>query len=395
MKAGAARTAALSLGLCLALFPGRSLFARAGWAASPVRLHETRKAGGIEVSAENSDPDAVRWVWVAMDAAQNASASPPLPAGFVLQPLENRVLFTVAPLFPSGSYSYHLSDLSGEGDPTREPDPNAVYLLPYAHGTKHFVSQGYFGRVSHQGLYALDFAMPDGTTITAARDGVVIAVKDDSDTGGPSAAYAKDGNYIEVLHPDATWAIYGHLEQGGALVQKGQQVRAGQDIGLSGHTGEATGPHLHFAVYRADWTGPRSISTVFLTGLSATASIEEGGTYYAYHPGGAPFTPVLGADLTDADYRGLTRTAVGAGVHLRQVQVDRRVFVWADNAGPQPVVMDVDLGSAQGVRASVALPFEVRVPAATEVYCFSVDFVGDGPSSFQVKGSWRGLLAAP
>jgi hypothetical protein len=57
--------------------------------------------------------------------------------------------------------------------------------------------------------------------------------------------------------------------------------------------------------------------------------------------------------------------------------------------------MDVDLDQAQGVRASVALPFEVRVPAGTEVYCFSVDYVGEGPSSFQIKGSWRGLAQAP
>src|SRR3984957_14593196 len=281
--------ARLVLGVVLVLTLGAR--SHAFGSDDPLRLTETQGAVDSAVSARNSDPDAVRWVWVSFNAALNAYAVPALPAGFVLRPLEKRRLFTIKPLSGGDSYSYGLSELSGEGDPTREPDPHAVYLLPYAHGTKHLISQGYFGRISHQGLYALDFAMPDGTPIDAARAGVVIAVKQDSDVGGASAAYANDGNYIEVMHSDAPWAIYAHLRQGGARVRKGQRVAAGQEIGLSGHTGEATGPHLHFAVYRAGWSGPRSIPTLFLTGPSSTASLEEGNTYYSYHPGGAPFVP--------------------------------------------------------------------------------------------------------
>jgi murein DD-endopeptidase MepM/ murein hydrolase activator NlpD len=375
-----------ALGLALAL----GTRARAFGSDNPLRLLQTQEPGGYVVSAENKDPGAVRWVWVSFNAAFNAYAVPSLPAGFVLRPLGRRRLFTVKPLSGGDSYSYGLSELSGEGDPTREPDPHAVYLLPYAHGTKHLVTQGYFGRISHQGLYALDFGMPEGTPIDAARGGVVIAVKQDSNVGGPSAFYAGDGNYIEIMHPDATWAVYAHLEQDGARVRKGQRVRAGQEIGLSGHTGEASGPHLHFAVYRADWSGPRSIPTVFLTGPSSTSSLEEGRTYYSYHPGGAPFVPVLGENLGDADFRGVTRTARGSGVSVRYDVVDRRNFVWADNAGPQDIDLSVDLSEAQGVRPSVGLPFRIHVPARTEVYCFHVDYVGEGPSSFQINCSWVG-----
>ncbi|HTA16992.1 MAG TPA: M23 family metallopeptidase, partial [bacterium] len=339
----------LGLALGLTLGTGSHAFGSGG----PLRLEETQAGADYVVSARNSDPDAPRWVWVSFSAALNAYAAPSLPAGFVLRPLERRVLFTIKPLSGGDSYSYGLSELSGEGDPTQEPDPHAVYLVPYAHGTKHLISQGYFGRISHQGLYALDFAMPDGTAIDAARSGVVIAVKQDSNVGGASAAYANDGNYIEVMHADATWAIYAHLRQGGARVRKGQRVEAGQEIGLSGHTGEASGPHLHFAVYRADWSGPRSIPTVFLTGPGTTASLEEGRTYYSYHPGGAPFVPVLGENLNDADFRGVTRAARGSGVSVRYNVVDRRNFVWADNATAQAIDLSVDLAEAQGVRASV------------------------------------------
>lgn len=376
----------------LATVLGLTLGARshAFGSGEPLRLDETQEAADYVVSARNNDPYAVRWVWVSFNAALNAYAVPPLPAGFVLRPLERRRLFTIKPLSGGGSYSFGLSELSGEGDPTREPDPHAVYLLPYAHGTKHLISQGYFGRISHQGLYALDFAMPDGTAIDAARAGVVIAVKQDSNVGGASAAYANDGNYIEVMHADATWAIYAHLRQGGARVGRGQRVGAGQEIGLSGHTGEATGPHLHFAVYRAGWGGPRTIPTVFLTGPSSTASLEEGHTYYSYHPGGAPFVPVLGENLSDADFRGITRTARGSGVSVRYDLVDRRNFVWADNNTDHDIDLSVDVQDGEGVRPSVGLPFQIRVPARTEVYCFHIDYVGEGSSSFRLSCSWTG-----
>ncbi|HTB21954.1 MAG TPA: M23 family metallopeptidase [bacterium] len=378
--------ACLVLGLLAILKPGFG--ASPYGAGGPVTLQQSRLPGRVEVSARNRDPYTPAWIWVSFSSPGNAYASPSLPAGFVLRPLERRRLFAVRPLNPGEGYSFGLTYSCGEGDPRRDPDPKELYLLPYAHGTKHVVSQGYFGRISHLGLYALDFAMPDGTDIDAARAGVVIAVKQDSSRGGASALYAKDGNYIEVMHADSTWAIYAHLRQGGALVRRGQRVRAGQAIALSGHTGEATGPHLHFAVYRADWDGPRSIPTLFLTGPATAASLEEGRTYYSWHPGGAPFTRVLGEDLRDRDFRGLTRTARGRGVSLRYQVVDRRNLVWADNATDGAVDLRIDAVRAEGVRFGASLPFSVTVPAHTEVYCFHLDYVGEGSSSFALKTSW-------
>jgi murein DD-endopeptidase MepM/ murein hydrolase activator NlpD len=60
--------------------------------------------------------------------------------------------------------------------------------------------------------------------------------------------YGGRANYVRILHADGTMGLYAHLEEGGVLVQVGQHVRAGQEIGLSGNTGFTTGPHLHFAV---------------------------------------------------------------------------------------------------------------------------------------------------
>lgn len=365
--------------------------------AGPLALEERRQGDRIEVWGHNSDPDAVRWAWVELAGQVNVRSDTGLPRGFVLRPLDRRLLFTLGPQDPDRGFSYALRTRTGEGDPQQEPDPRAVYLLPFAHGTKHSVSQGYFGRATHAGLHALDFDMPEGTPVHAARAGVVIRVKQDGARGGQMLGDAADGNVVQVLHDDATWAVYAHLRHRGAAVQKGQRVKAGDLIGHSGATGLASGPHLHFAVYRASWEGPRTLPTLFRTAPEPVppASLEEGRSYYAYHPGGAPFEAVLGEALREEDYRGLTRTATGGRLTLREERVDRRNIVWAVNGTDRALELSVDLERPVGARASVGLPHRTQVPARTEAFLFFVDFVGEGPSSYRLKASYRPLQARP
>ena len=379
----------MRLGLLLA-------FLAAGLAAqppadSPIKLTEQRRNGAVELWGENRDPNAVRWVWLELAGAQNVAADGALPGGTVLRPLERRQLATLRAQDPERGFSYALRSRSGEGDPGKDPDPSALYRLPWAHGQKHTVTQGYFGRVTHQGIYALDFDLDEGTPVLASRDGVVIAVKDDSSAGGMGAQFAGDGNYVRVMHDDATWAVYAHLRHQGADVQVGQRVLAGQRLGFSGHTGLASGPHLHLAVYRASFDGPKTIPTVFITGLTRTASLEEGRTYYAWQAGLPPFAERLGADLDEAQLRGVTRAAAAGSVTLREERVDRRNLVWADNGTSRAVRLSVGMKQAQGVRCSALLPWTGTVPARTEAYCFYVDFVGTDPSAYQLTASWRPL----
>lgn len=81
-----------------------------------------------------------------------------------------------------------------------------------------------------------DFAVPTGTPVMSAADGVVIFA-------GWAGPY---GYAVHVLHADgiATW--YCHLSR--LETADGSRVRSGQVIGLSGSTGNSTGPHLHFEV---------------------------------------------------------------------------------------------------------------------------------------------------
>jgi murein DD-endopeptidase MepM/ murein hydrolase activator NlpD len=368
------------------------LFLLAAWGhagADPFQLHEERRGNETLLWAQNSDPYASRWAWIELVGVRNIRSLPGLPLGLALAPGEKRLAATLSPVDPAEGYSYNLRARSGEGDPRHEPDSGAVYLLPYAHGTKHLVTQGYYGSLTHAGLQALDFDLPEGTPVHAARAGVVIGVKQDSNRGGLFAAYAKWGNSIEVMHSDLTWATYGHLQKNGARVQLGQRVKAGDLLGLSGSTGMANGPHLHFVVSRAGWVQPRSVGTVFQTGLSQSSSLVEGQTYYAYHPGGPAFKAVLGTDLKDEDLRGVTRTAGGGRVKFREEKVDRRVLVYCANGSAKAIDVTVSFARQQGVRPSTGLPYRQHVPARTEVYLFAVDMIGAGGSSYQLSAEYQ------
>jgi murein DD-endopeptidase MepM/ murein hydrolase activator NlpD len=122
-----------------------------------------------------------------------------------------------------------------------------VYDLPFEIGTSHRVVQGYGGRFSHTNKAALDFSMPVGTPVYAAREGIIYSYKDDSNEGGPFPGYAKKANYIIIQHADGSFGCYWHLKKDGVAVKRGM-VAKGQLIGYSGRTGFVLWPHLHFTV---------------------------------------------------------------------------------------------------------------------------------------------------
>lgn len=122
------------------------------------------------------------------------------------------------------------------------------YVLPFPVGTTYTCMQGYVDRTGyHTGVfeYAVDFEMPIGSTITAARGGRVIFIEEnysDQDYGNEKA------NVVVVQHDDGTYGRYVHLTKNGVLVEIDQVVAQGDIIGLSGSSGYPPTPHLHFDV---------------------------------------------------------------------------------------------------------------------------------------------------
>ncbi|MBH1934976.1 M23 family metallopeptidase [Streptomyces sp. AV19] len=86
-----------------------------------------------------------------------------------------------------------------------------------------------------------DLVVPTGTPVKAVHKGTV--VKAGANGGGDGAAY---GNAVVIKHDDNTYSQYAHLSS--LAVQVGQTVSTGQQIGLSGSTGNSSGPHLHFEI---------------------------------------------------------------------------------------------------------------------------------------------------
>ncbi|MDY5326128.1 MAG: peptidoglycan DD-metalloendopeptidase family protein, partial [Gemmiger sp.] len=86
-----------------------------------------------------------------------------------------------------------------------------------------------------------DIAAPNGTPILAAADGTVVTANGVDSWGG---SY---GYYVKLDHGNGLQTLYAHCSS--ICVATGQQVQAGQVIGYVGHTGRATGDHLHFEVY--------------------------------------------------------------------------------------------------------------------------------------------------
>jgi murein DD-endopeptidase MepM/ murein hydrolase activator NlpD len=145
-------------------------------------------------------------------------------------------------------------------------DTSYIYGLPYEEGKSHLLVQGYFSSFTHRERAALDFKMKRGTKICAAREGVVVRLKEDGDRGGLKKRYRPYGNYVIIQHEDSSRAGYWHLQKDGVLVNVGDTVKKGQVIALSGKTGYSFTPHLHFLVWSTDnrrqW---RQVATRFQT----------------------------------------------------------------------------------------------------------------------------------
>ncbi|MEU2058619.1 M23 family metallopeptidase [Streptomyces bungoensis] len=120
--------------------------------------------------------------------------------------------------------------------PAAPAAPSTGYTLPVTGatiGTGYHVAGSMWSSGYHTGV---DFVVPTGTPVKAVAAGTVVSA-------GWGGAY---GNQVVLRLNDGHYAQYGHLSQ--LSVQAGQTVSEGQRLGLSGATGNVTGPHLHFEI---------------------------------------------------------------------------------------------------------------------------------------------------
>ncbi len=234
----------------------------------------SRTAGErIELSALNRAPCSVLFRFdVNLPASLRSDRS--LPVVGIVPPGENPIPFCNLRIVGGPGYNYSVrysvkrADDNGEmvaagrlrqlpqvsmaDDPRFFVGESYGYGLPYPAGEAYLIWQGPAGAFSHGepgSRYAVDFSMPLGSEVAAARGGVVIGViQKNPDNQDENPAPPSMANEILVLHSDGTMGVYAHLTTGGAKVSFGQSVRRGEVIGFSGNSGYSRGPHLHFAI---------------------------------------------------------------------------------------------------------------------------------------------------
>jgi len=194
---------------------------RAAWGPASVRMDPYESAHMFFTGGRGGQPgllDVANWqqmpVTVAAQAVQ-VSAYPDAYAAW--EPLAVQLVAAIGDVDPTCGTGSWVFPLNG---------------TPYVE-TAGFGECGSHWSHCHTGQ---DFAVPIGTPVLAAGAGTVIFA-------GWDGAY---GNAVHLLHADGVATWYAHLSR--IDVGPGNTLAAGEQIGLSGDTGNTTGPHLHFEV---------------------------------------------------------------------------------------------------------------------------------------------------
>lgn len=211
---------------------------------------------------------------------ENLSPSIELPSVFDLKRGDTVELLKLSPV--AGTYSYEYKYQFGIGRRDVSHDESVVYRLPFKTGESYVVIQGYHGGFTHKDddAFAVDFAMPEGTAIHAARSGIVVAIESSYRDGGAEPQFRDKANFVRVLQDDGTIANYLHLRYQGVVVTRGATVNTGDLLGYSGNTGYSTEAHLHFDVSKRLSVDRRNTISIQYKTTSGTIKELQTGTSY-------------------------------------------------------------------------------------------------------------------
>lgn len=250
-----------------------------------VRVFEQQTADGLRLIAENSYFCSVQ-ITYQLGSMENVAADT-AEQGLTVVPARSQAeLLTVnrgdrtMPM----RLEYQFQFLPG--DPEARHEPESLYRLPYASAENFNVSQAYPDELTHadpSSQHAIDFEMPIGTGVYAARSGIVIEVASDFFQSGTDLTV--DGpraNVVRVHHDDGTMSLYAHLNWNSIRVVPGQRVERGEYLADSGNTGFSTGPHLHFAVQRNSGSSIVSVPIQFAGIDGEAVTLRAGDSRTAY-----------------------------------------------------------------------------------------------------------------
>lgn len=137
-------------------------------------------------------------------------------------------------------------------------NPDFTYLIPLKENRlTRTLKIAYVGEMlgtkgkTPENWYGVGFTMYKADTVVAARSGEVINVIQQINQTEEHLLMSKQRNLVEILHKDGTIGLYTLFKKEGVLVKEGEQVIAGQALGIIDSEHYENGPHLRFQVYYA------------------------------------------------------------------------------------------------------------------------------------------------
>jgi murein DD-endopeptidase MepM/ murein hydrolase activator NlpD len=253
----------------------------------PVRVRSAAAAPRITVVPRNGERGialvAVNECRCPVEFGVRAGQGAPQFGRAVVPPQSELLLLEVPAPTGQGRLPFDFAYVIGE--PGAVHAPSRPYRAPFAVARSFDITQAAPEQVTHKdpaSREAVDIAMPVGTAIHAARDGLVINVAHGHYRGGTTSDVQDEANFVQVLHDDGTSAIYAHLQLDTVRVRPGQRVQRGEYIANSGNTGYSSGPHLHFVVLRNAGMRSESLPVSFEGPAGAAVTPRTGAKFTAY-----------------------------------------------------------------------------------------------------------------
>ena len=281
---------------------------------------------------------------------------------------EKLKLDEISPRDSRRNWRYRTKYTTTMGSRVGRYDQDYIYLPPFAHGKKFLLGQGFNGNFSHKGdnQYAIDFTMPKGSQVHAARDGKVISVIEHFKEGGVSSTYKDKANHIMIMHADGTIGNYAHLQFNGSVVNQGENVERGQLLGYSGDTGYSSGPHLHFSIFRLNTNAERESLPFLIKSRNGNAEEPKQTYYYSIHEG-QPKVDEIYADELDFQQYYLRSTPVMdiSTVKDRVEEIDDYVLVYLQNGKAQAIELEFT-AKLNGFENFQPVEEKITIPGKTE-----------------------------